>query len=533
MNKRCVMVIAIVAGLILPCIVVKFSPALAQTGPEIGPFEISAVIRRGDPRVGGGTFLDCDACDMNIAGEHGLNDAGQVVISGFAGSCGFGVYVVSGRTGFPVVDACHLSPFGRLGLFIGANINNRGQVALNMGPVVNNRTVDMIVLFADGRFSKIAADGDHGPTGKAFGDCGFSLPSINDQGEIAFSACFQDDQGTFAGNGVFVYSGGLLRKIAVGQDPAPLGGAFAFVLDPPPRVSMNDNGDVLFAAGQIDPDITVFERFGLFLATADGIKKIELSKDTMPNGSKAADNSIGGGTLNKRGDVVFGLRLAGMPKAGGFIWSGGQTSTIILDGEPAPTGGIFDLLQEVDDPGGPRINDNGTVAFMANVTGDKSTEGIFLASPKAIIKVVAIGDRLPTGEKIRGINSFALNNLGQVAFFANGSASILNPNPLGVYLATPASPAISSIKLKQKKRALQLRVDGNAMITNDTVIEINGVPLGAIDYPSDFREDGGSTTQVISRDSRLEQLIPEGQTIQVTVYNSLTNLRSTPVSLRR
>jgi hypothetical protein len=66
------------------------------------------------------------------------------------------------------------------------------------------------------------------------------------------------------------------------------------------------------------------------------------------------------------------------------------------------------------------------------------------------------------------------------------------------------------------------------MITNDTVIEIDGVPLGAIDYPSDFRVDGGTTTQVVSRDSRLEQLFPSGQTVQVTVYNSLTNLRSAP-----
>ncbi len=97
MNKRYVMAVAILAGLILPWIVVKLSPVLAQTSPEVGPFVISAVIRRGDPRVGGGTFLDCDACDMNIAGEHGLNDAGQVVISGFAGNCGFGVYVVSGQ----------------------------------------------------------------------------------------------------------------------------------------------------------------------------------------------------------------------------------------------------------------------------------------------------------------------------------------------------------------------------------------------------------------------------------------------------
>jgi hypothetical protein len=533
MNKRFLMTIAVIAGLILPCVVVKFSPVLAQTGPEIGPFVITAVIRRGDPRVGGGTFLDCDACDMNIAGEHGLNDEGQVVISGFAGNCGFGVYVVSGRTGFPVVDACHLSPFGRLGLFVGANINNRGQVALNMGPVVDNRTVDMITLFSDGQFTKIAAHGDQGPTGKAFGDCGFSLPSINDRGDIAFSACFQDGQGIFAGNGVFVYSEGLLRKIAVGEDPSPLGGAFAFVLDPPPRVSMNENGDVLFMAGQIDPDITAFERFGLFLAAADGIKKIELSKDTMPNGSKAADNSIGLGSLNNNAEVVFGLGLTGKPKVGIFLYSGGQTSTIILHDEPSPIGGTFDLLQEVDDLGGPRVNDNGTVAFMANVAGDKSTEGIFLASPKAIIKVVAIGDRLPTGEKIRGINSFALNNLGQVAFFANGSDSILNPNPLGVFLATPNPPQINSIKLKHKKNVLQLRVNGNAMITNDTVIEINGVPLGAIDYPTDFREDGGATTRVVGRDSRLEQLIPAGQTVQVTVYNSLTNLRSTSVAFTR
>jgi hypothetical protein len=95
------------------------------------------------------------------------------------------------------------------------------------------------------------------------------------------------------------------------------------------------------------------------------------------------------------------------------------------------------------------------------------------------------------------------------------------------------APEIRSIKLKSKKGSLQLRVNGNAMIINDTVIEINGVPIGAIDYPSEFREDGGATTRVVSRDSRLEQLIPSGQTVQVTVYNSLRNLGSTPVVFTR
>jgi hypothetical protein len=71
------------------------------------------------------------------------------------------------------------------------------------------------------------------------------------------------------------------------------------------------------------------------------------------------------------------------------------------------------------------------------------------------------------------------------------------------------------------------------MITGDTVIEINGVPVGAIEYPSGFQQDGGFTTQVMSRDPQLEQLMAEGQTVQVTVFNSLTNRRSAPFSMTR
>src|SRR6266404_8510714 len=534
MKKHCVMTIAIVAGLILPCIVANFSPALAQTGPEMGPFVMSAVVTKGDPRSDGGTFFDCDFCDVKIAGEHGLNDLGQVVISGLrVGDCGFGVYVVSGRTGFRVADNCHASPFGRFSLFVGGNINNKGQVALNVGPEINSVIVDMILLYSDGRLNKVVAEGDESPIGTVFGgSCGFGLPSINNNGAIAFFTCSNPDSQGRVFNGVLSYSGGAVQKAIKSGDSSPLGGLISLAFGNAEIVSINDNGDILFGAGQLDPDITVPERFGLFLATAEGIKKVELSKDTMPNGSKAADNSIGLGSLNNKGDVVFGLLLSGNPKAGNFLYSGGQTSTIFLQGDPTPIGGTFDLLSDIDDPT-KKINDNGTVAIMANVTGGGSSQAIFMASPRAVLKVVAIGDRLPTGEKIRGINSFAMNNLGQVAFFAHGSDSILNPNPLGVFLATPNPPQITSIKLKQKKNAIQLRVNGTSMITNDTVIEINGVALDAIDYPRDFREDGGTITQVVSRDARLEQMLPSGQTVQVTVYNSLTNLRSAPVAFTR
>lgn len=170
------------------------------------------------------------------------------------------------------------------------------------------------------------------------------------------------------------------------------------------------------------------------------------------------------------------------------------------------------------------MNANGTVAFKIPVIGGNGSSAIFLASPRAMVKAVAAGDQLPTGETIRVIDTFALNDLGQVAFFAYGKKD--KTKPLGVYVATPLAPTITSIKLKQKMSGLQLRVNGAGMITNDTVIEINGVVLNATDYPADFREDGGFTTRVVSRDARLEQLIPTGQTVQVTAFNSLTNLRS-------
>ena len=534
---RSFVITALVLGM-LACTLAGSSRTAVQTGHQAEAFTISPVVRRGDPRADGGTFFDCDFCDVKIAGEHGLNELGQVVISGLrVGSCGIGVYVVSGRTGFRVADNCHPSPFGQFSLFAGANINNQEQVALNIGPNINNVIVDMILLLnSDGQLKKIAAEGDQSPIGTVLGgSCGFGRPSINSNGDVAFFACSDPDQAGRVFNGVLAYSGGTLRKVVKSGDLSPLGGLISLAFGNAEPVSINDNGDVLFGAGQLDPDPTAFERFGLFLATADGFKKIELSKDTMPNGSKAADNSIGLGSLNNKGDVVFSILLSGKPKSGIFLYSGGQTSTIILDGDPTPIGGTFDrssLRDDVDDPTS-KINDNGTVAFISNVTGGSSPVAIFLASSRAVLKVAGIGDRLQTGEKIRGINSFALNNLGQVAFFANGSASILNPDPLGVYLATPNPPQITSIKLKEKKAGFQLRVNGNAMITNDTVIEINGVPLNTINYPADSREEGGTTTQVVSRDPRLAQLITDGQAVQVVAFNPLTNLRSAPVSFTR
>jgi hypothetical protein len=56
-----------------------------------------------------------------------------------------------------------------------------------------------------------------------------------------------------------------------------------------------------------------------------------------------------------------------------------------------------------------------------------------------------------------------LNDNGEVAFFAYGTKN--QELPLGVYKATPVTPKIQSVKLKNKKGKLELRVNGNGFIT--------------------------------------------------------------------
>lgn len=177
MNRGFVIKSAMVVGMFLSCVLAQTATTVGQVAQQRPVFTVTPVVRRGDPRLDGGTFFDCDDCDVRIAGEHGLNDLGQVVIFGFAGNCTGGVYVVSGRTGFPVADVCHPTPFGRLSLFAGANINNQGQVALNMGPAIGNTIVDMILLYSDGQLNKVAAEGDQSPIGTVLGgSCGFGRP---------------------------------------------------------------------------------------------------------------------------------------------------------------------------------------------------------------------------------------------------------------------------------------------------------------------------------------------------------------------
>ncbi len=507
---------------------------------QSGGFTITPIVVRGDPSPDGGTFFPCiDYCGGRISGSHAFTNRGAVgVLADTQLNCPPELFLLAPEEKVLIASPCQEVPLGRLIFANDLNINNQGQAAFAAGWSKDGRNDSGLVFYSQGRLTKIAALGDPTPNGAIFKDGGFSEPSINNNGDVAFGAAATDNQG-LGHDGIFLFSGGELRTLVQSGDPSPIGGVLAIGFLPPSYGMLNNKTEALFEAwafyGSPIPD-----KLGLFLATRDGVRKIVTESEQMPNDSIVFPRSLGIGDLNDKSEVAFTVKLQGKADTGIFLNSGGVISKIMAQGDPTPIGGTFSTLE---DPElierflfvRPRINNNSAVAFKAKVNNNGTQVALFLASPKAMLKVIAVGDQLSSGETVRVIDSFALNDLGQVAFFAYGKKKKDGDlhDPLGVYVATPTTPRITSIKLKSKKGSLQLRVSGNGMITNDTVIEINGVPLGAIDYPSDSREDGGATTQLVSRDGRLEQLIPSGQTVQVTVYNSLTNLRSNPVSLTR
>jgi hypothetical protein len=383
----------------------------------------------------------------------------------------------------------------------------------------------MLLLYSEGRLSQIVKEGDTTPVGTIIKGCGFGQPDINNNGDVAFHACAERPGGSF-NDGVFVYSNGVGRKVIVSGDPSPFGGPFVLNFFPAQAVQLNDNGDVLLRANVRLNEST--QRIGLFLSTASGFTRILFDGDPMPTGGIVTPRTSAFGDLNDRGEVVFAVGLTGgQSDTGIFLYSENQITKIMAEGDPTPIEGKFRTLND-DSFVPPRINDNGTVAFLAWVADGSASSAIFLASPQAIIKVAAIGDELPTGGKIKSISSFALNDFGQVAFYAE-----VKNGPKGVFLATPLAPEIRKIKFKRKRGRLELRVDGSAMITNDTVIEINGAALDALSYPEEFRENGGTTRRTVSRDARLDELIPAGQTVRLTLFSQLTNMRSAPVSFTR
>jgi hypothetical protein len=193
-------------------------------------------------------------------------------------------------------------------------------------------------------------------------------PALNDSGTVAFMGIAGSPIFS-APKGIFVGSGGSLTALATTSQSAPgIGGNFSKFFDP----VINNAGTVAFRAQSAN--------------SGDGIYAGNTSGGTLraiATTGQAAPNLTGNfvkfeyTSINNGGTVAFtGFDAAN--KKGLYLSDGTQTITVAYMGQSMSGSTISDVIFTGGDrSGGSQFNDNGQIAYQANLADKSSTIVLF------------------------------------------------------------------------------------------------------------------------------------------------------------
>ena len=179
------------------------------------------------------------------------------------------------RTGDAVPGGGRFDRFGQEALPIVAPVNARGDVAF-FATLTRGGSDEGIFLQRAGRLVTVAREGDRvAGVGRLSGFGKHPTPALNDAGSVTFAAAVA---GGRAVEGIFAWSAGRLRAVAMTGSPAP--GMPSSVLAGVDAPTINARGDVVFLA-------TVRrgrESIEAILASRGGVlRKVVAQGDLAPN----------------------------------------------------------------------------------------------------------------------------------------------------------------------------------------------------------------------------------------------------------
>lgn len=122
---------------------------------------------------------------------------------------------------------------------------------------------------------------------------------------------------------------------------------------------------------------------------------------------------------NRRGDVAFfATLLRSAAEEGLFVANGNAVTKLAAVGDAVPSG---ERIAGFGDRPGVSLNSSGAVAFTAALTGGKSTSGVFLAQNGKIVAIALSGSAAPevTGGTLADFEAPTLTETGDVAFLAS------------------------------------------------------------------------------------------------------------------
>lgn len=374
--------------------------------------------------------------------------------------------VVVSLTGDPTPDGN-----GNLDKFEPPVLNDAGEVAFvaDLVNTANEFADDSGVYRGDGirPLVQVYREGSAPPDGNgAYNDFGREY-AIGASGQVVIIPSIRDAVGG-ASEGVFRSNGNLGNGTRIVRDAdTVVGGNGTFTSYSIPLI--NDAGQVAFRAGLDDTTGGPFSNLGIYIG--DGVSSpMEIARGGLPvpggNGTFRSLSMFP--ALNRVGQVAFQSRIEG--SSGGFnddqaIYRGdGVTALVAMvrEGDSLPINGTLGTGL-----GDPALNDAGQIAFKASfltntLGGNTDDIGIFRGDvPTSLVEIARKGKSSPDGNGVfSDFGDPTLNNLGQAAFRAFSSGTTDGrADDGGIYRGDGTA-------LSQIAREGQTTPDGNGAFTS-------------------------------------------------------------------
>jgi hypothetical protein len=423
-----------------PALVVLAFAQMLSAGTTKGRVSHTIVVKSGDAAPPGGNYLIFSFLNATLNGRHAVAfDA----VSGPPFTTG--IFVGNGKRTSTIALGTNPDPDGQsFGTVMNPFTTNDGDVVFDG---------DSQILKSNGK--KIIPLVQLGDTVPGRGMVGSVTGRVtNDQGAVAYLASMSGATATQA-----VLRSNGVRTIAIASDDIapPTGGSFTSLESP----DMNDHGQVAFKSDMTGGSA----EHGIFRGEGGRLTPVFVTNQVVPGG--ASVDECGGAAINTYGQVAAICSLKnGATNAGLFIGDGKATFAIALDGQPAPKGGNYSILESL------KLNDRGEVAFLARLTD--STSGLFRGNGKHTTTIALSGTSAPgtTGVFQSFGDVFELGNDGRVALVAqleSGVGGVDSSNDLGIWVGT------SEEDLQLVVRTGDV-IDGN-VVTGLPFLDIGGHPL--------------------------------------------------------
>jgi hypothetical protein len=284
------------------------------------------------------------------------------------------------------------------------SINDSGEVAFSAGTSILGR--GGIFVFSKGQITRRIRERSPAPGGGEF--TFMDSPSFNAAGQIAFGANIS----TPPGRGMFLASAdGSIIQVARVLEPSPEGDIFTGVFTP----SLNAAGAVAFL-GQL-----LNRTGGIYLFSKGTITRVAGHGDPIDREPRFIDASPGG--IDRAGEVVFSARMF---PGGSALLVGAPSTLIATAGDPAPEGGVFTYVYQH------AVSDNGQIVFVGFTT---RSVGLYSPIDGVLRRIAAAGDPAPGGGAFTNFSSPSINNNGDVAFLG--------------YVVSPSTPGLFGLSGRQ------------------------------------------------------------------------------------